>query len=102
VTFHLIVFGWILFRSPSLSLAGTFLSRLASPGSATLWSAPVLVAIIVVIGLQLLPPGPLAAVQLRIERMRPVALGIGLALVIVLVGATVPSQGVPPFIYFRF
>jgi alginate O-acetyltransferase complex protein AlgI len=101
-TFHLVVFGWILFRSQSLSLVGTFLSRLASPGSATLWSAPVLVAIVGVIGLQLLPPEPLAAVQLRIERLRPVALGIGLALVIVLVGATVPSQGVPPFIYFRF
>ncbi len=101
-TFHLIVFGWILFRSQSLSLAGTFLSRLASPGSATLWSAPVLIAIVLVIGLQVAPVAPLAALQLRIERLRPVVLAVGLAIVIVLVGATVPSQGVPPFIYFRF
>ncbi len=101
-TFHLVVFGWILFRSQSLSLAGTFLSRLASPGSATLWSAPVLLAIVGVIGLQLAPVRPLAALQLRIERLRPVVLAVGLAIVIVLVGATVPSQGVPPFIYFRF
>ena len=49
-----------------------------------------------------LPPQPLAALMHRIEAMRPVALGVGLALVIVIVGATVPSQGVPPFIYFRF
>ena len=54
------------------------------------------------IGLQLAPARPLAALQLRIERLRPVVLAVGLAIVIVLVGATVPSQGVPPFIYFRF
>jgi hypothetical protein len=29
-------------------------------------------------------------------------LGAALALVVIVVGATVPSQGVPPFIYFRF
>jgi hypothetical protein len=31
-----------------------------------------------------------------------VVLGVGLAVVIAFAGATVPSQGVPPFIYFRF
>ena len=30
------------------------------------------------------------------------ALGLGLAIVVAIVGATVPSQGVPPFIYFQF
>jgi hypothetical protein len=40
--------------------------------------------------------------QLRIERMRPLALAAGVAVIILLVGATVPSQGVPPFIYFQF
>jgi alginate O-acetyltransferase complex protein AlgI len=30
------------------------------------------------------------------------ALGFGLAAVVAVVGATVPSQGVPPFIYFQF
>ncbi len=34
VTFHLIVFGWILFRSETIHLAGVFLSRLA-----TVWSS---------------------------------------------------------------
>src|SRR5439155_10020960 len=32
VTFHLVVFGWILFRSESVDLAGTFLSRLPVTG----------------------------------------------------------------------
>jgi len=102
VTFHLIVFSWILFRSQSLSGVGTFLSRLLAPGPATLWSASVLAAIIVVIGLQLLPPRPLERLQVRIERVRPILLGAGLAVVIAFAAATVPSQGVPPFIYFRF
>ena len=56
----------------------------------------------VVIGVQLLPPRPLERLQLRIERLRPVVLAVGLAAVILIVGATVPSQGVPPFIYFQF
>ena len=102
VTFHLIVFGWILFRSPSLALTGAFLSRLVTPGAATLWTAPVLCAIAVVIGLQLVPERPLEALQIRLERLRPAVLGVGLAVAIAFVGATVPSQGVPPFIYFRF
>jgi D-alanyl-lipoteichoic acid acyltransferase DltB (MBOAT superfamily) len=102
LTFHLIVFGWILFRSQSLALTGTFLSRLAHPGALTLASATVVGAIVIVIGLQLLPSRGLEVVQLRFERMRPLALAGILTLVILFVGATVPSQGVPPFIYFRF
>jgi alginate O-acetyltransferase complex protein AlgI len=102
VTFHLIVFGWILFRSESLHLAGVFLSRLITIGAPTLWTAPVVGAIIVVIGLQLLPEKPLERFQVRIERLRPVVLAVGLAIVILFSAATVPSQGVPPFIYFRF
>ena len=59
--------------------------------------------IALVIGMQLLPPRPLERLQLRIERLRPGACSrSALAVVILVVGATVPSQGVPPFIYFQF
>ncbi len=102
VTFHLIVFGWILFRSESLHLAGVYLSRLFTIGAPTLWTAPVVGAILLVIGLQLVPERPLERFQVRIERLRPALLAVGLAIVIVFSAATVPSQGVPPFIYFRF
>jgi D-alanyl-lipoteichoic acid acyltransferase DltB (MBOAT superfamily) len=102
VTFHLIVFGWILFRAQGLGLVGDFLSRLVTPGPATLWTAPVVVAIAIVIGLQLLPPKPIEGLRLRIERINPATLGVALAVLILFVAATVPSQGVPPFIYFRF
>ena len=58
--------------------------------------------IAVVIGMQLLPPRRIEHLQLSIERLRPVVLAVALAIVILVVGATVPSQGVPPFIYFQF
>jgi alginate O-acetyltransferase complex protein AlgI len=102
ITFHLVVFGWILFRSQSLSQAGSFISQLFSPGPATLWTAPVLAGVAVVIGLQLLPSKGVENFQIRLERLRPVVIATGLAILILYVGATVPSQGVAPFIYFRF
>jgi hypothetical protein len=52
--------------------------------------------------MQLLPQRPLERIQLRIETLRPAVLAAGLAVIILIVGATVPSQGVPPFIYFQF
>jgi alginate O-acetyltransferase complex protein AlgI len=102
ITFHLVVFGWILFRSQSLELAGSFISRMFVSGSATLWSVPVVLAIAVVIGLQLLPSKRVEGFQVSIERVRPVILGLGLAIVVAFAGATVSSHGVAPFIYFRF
>src|SRR4051812_36489120 len=102
VTFNLIVFGWILFRSQSLSLVGDYLDAMTRSGPATLYSVPVVGAIALVIGLQLLPERPMEGIELRIGRLQPLLLGAALALVIIVVGATVPSQGVPPFIYFRF
>jgi hypothetical protein len=102
VTFHLVVFGWILFRSQSVALVGTFLGRLFMPGPATLWSAPVVLAIVVVIGLQLLPVEGVERLQVRLERVRPVVLALGFTVLVLFAGATVSGQGVAPFIYFRF
>jgi alginate O-acetyltransferase complex protein AlgI len=101
-TFALVCFGWILFRSPDLDVFSAFLGRFADWGPAALWSAPEVLMIVVVIGMQLLPPRPLERVQLRIEMLRPAVLAVALAVIILVVGATVPSQGVPPFIYFQF
>ncbi len=102
MTFHLVVLGWILFRSSSLHTFGEYMSRLFEPGPATLFTVPVALMVIAVIGLQLVPERTVERVQVRIERSNPVLLGAGLAVVIALVAATVSSQGVAPFIYFRF
>ena len=54
------------------------------------------------IGLQLLPDRATEDWQARLGRLSPAILGAALAVLILFVAATVPSQGVPPFIYFRF
>jgi alginate O-acetyltransferase complex protein AlgI len=102
VTFNLVCFGWILFRSQDLSIFWDYVSRLVVAGPATLWTWPVIAAVVIVVGLQLLPVRWVENWQLRIEQANPLVLASGLAMTILVVGATVPSQGVPPFIYFRF
>jgi alginate O-acetyltransferase complex protein AlgI len=102
ITFHLVVLGWILFRSPSLGIAEDILGQLGDFGAATLWTWPVVLAVAVVVGLQLVPRRPIEVVRLRLESLGPAPLGLALAAVVILVAATVPSQGVPPFIYFQF
>jgi D-alanyl-lipoteichoic acid acyltransferase DltB (MBOAT superfamily) len=102
VTFHVVVLAWVLFRAPSLDLAGAFVSRFTVPGPATLWTVPAVLAVVAVIALQLLPAGWLERVQVRIERLRPAVLAPALAALVLVVGATVSGQGVAPFIYFRF
>ncbi len=102
VTFHAIVLAWIVFRSQSLSELGDFLSRFAQAGSFTLLTVPVALAIALTIGLQLLPVGLPQRIMAWLEGLRPLALGTGLAVLIVVAAATISSQGVAPFIYFSF
>jgi alginate O-acetyltransferase complex protein AlgI len=102
IVFHVVVLGWILFRTESFDLAATFVSRLADPGPATLFTPAVVAAVVAVIGFQLLPPDPIERLRIRMAGLPAPALGLALACVVAVVGATVPSQGVPPFIYFQF
>ena len=102
VVFNVVCLAWIPFRAPDLTLAGSFVSRFADWGPATLWTAPIVIVTFLVIGLQLLPARPMDALRVRFEQLHPVARGASMACVILLVAATVSSQGVPPFIYFSF
>jgi alginate O-acetyltransferase complex protein AlgI len=102
IVFNVVVFGWILFRSESLDLAVTFVGQLFDPGPATLWAPVTVAAVAVVIGFQLLPPDPMERLRVRAAGLPAPALGLALAFVVAVVGATVPSGGVPPFIYFQF
>ncbi|MGV1048759.1 MAG: MBOAT family O-acyltransferase [Solirubrobacterales bacterium] len=102
VTFNLVVFAWILFRSPDLDLFWAYVSGMFSSGPLTLLTVPAALALLAVLGLQLVPEGASQAVEVGVERLSPLLLAVVLAALILVVGATVPSQGVPPFIYFRF
>jgi D-alanyl-lipoteichoic acid acyltransferase DltB (MBOAT superfamily) len=102
IVFHGVVLAWVLFRSSSLDVAGTFIGRLAHPAAAQLWSPLVLALVIGVLAVQLAPERPLARLRIRFESLQPAMLGAALAVTVLVVAATVSSQGVPPFIYFRF
>jgi hypothetical protein len=102
VTFNLIQAGWFLFRSQSLSVTWQLLKRLGSWQAPTLLSFPVVLAILVTVVPQLLPAAPMARLQAALGKLSPYVLAPALAILILFVAATVPSQGVPPFIYFRF
>ena len=96
------VFAWIVFRAVDLSAAGELFAQLTDWGAASVitWTSAALV--VGTIGFQLLPERETGELRLRVERLHPAAMGAALALVIMFVAATVPTQGVPPFIYFAF
>ena len=102
MTFTVVVLAWIPFRAPDLSLALAFFERLFVWGPATLVTFPVVFVVLLVIGLQLVPARPMDELRVRFENLSAPALGASMAIVTVLVTATISSQGVPPFIYFQF
>jgi len=102
LTFHVVVLAWVFFRAGDMATATTFLGQLTVGGEATLVTLHVVAIVVAVIAVQLLPQEPLARLRLRVESLRPLPLGAGLAALVLLVAATVPAQGVPPFIYFQF
>lgn len=92
----------IPFRSPDADIGITLFTHLFSPGVATLW-API--PVLLIFGLIIshsLPRKPLLALRARFAALPVPALSAGVAASTLLVVATIPSQGVPPFIYFQF
>ena len=102
IVLNLVVLAWIPFRAPDLNVASTFFARLFHPGELTLLSPGVVISLLLVFGLQLIPERPVEVLRARFESLNPAVLGLGLATCVAVVGATVPGQAVPPFIYFQF
>jgi D-alanyl-lipoteichoic acid acyltransferase DltB (MBOAT superfamily) len=102
VVFHVVTLAWVFFRAPNFGTAGAVFGQLFSGGTATLFDPVVVIAIVLAIGMQLLPERPIVALRHRIEALNPVALAGGLAVTIIVVGSTIPGGAVPPFIYFQF
>jgi D-alanyl-lipoteichoic acid acyltransferase DltB (MBOAT superfamily) len=100
--FNVVTLAWVFFRAPNFSTAGAVFSQIFSGGSATLFDPIVVIAIVLSIGLQLLPEQPIVALRHRVEAWNPPALAAGLVVTIIVVGSTVPGGSVPPFIYFQF
>ena len=103
VTFHVVCLGWVFFRSPDFDIAKTLLTRLL-----TRWGDPsplvtgsVLVAIATGLLMQYTPGRAIERMQVVFSRLSPAAMGVALALGLLVIDALGP-QGVAPFIYFSF
>jgi alginate O-acetyltransferase complex protein AlgI len=100
--FHFVTLGWILFRSTSLSEAGTYLGRLVTAfGSTGIVTPMVVIAIVVAVGAQFIPPRVGLTLEWRASRLPPLVQALGFALVLLICNVLGP-QGVAPFIYFQF
>jgi D-alanyl-lipoteichoic acid acyltransferase DltB (MBOAT superfamily) len=102
-TFTLVCIGWTLFRADSVATALALLARtvtawrLPSP----LVTTPVLLAISAGLVTQFLPHRSAERLKAALSRLRPVPLGITVAVVLFLI-TTLGPRGVAPFIYFQF
>jgi D-alanyl-lipoteichoic acid acyltransferase DltB (MBOAT superfamily) len=101
VTFHLVCLGWVFFRADSIDAAFELLGRLAAPGTVTLVTPFVLVAIAGMLLVQQVPSAPVLRLRIGFSRLAPVLQGVALALVLFAI-TTLGPEGVAPFIYFRF
>lgn len=100
LTFHFVCVGWVLFRAPSLSVAGELFAALVrgAPGAGAPW-LPVVVAI--GLGLSFVRGEAFTRARLGFARLPLVAQGAAFATVLVALDALGP-RGIAPFIYFQF
>jgi alginate O-acetyltransferase complex protein AlgI len=105
VTFNLVCFAWVFFRSESLENAFAMLGRLLDPGywfdASPLVTVGVLVAIAVGLAEQYIPRRAWSRAMARFSYLAPALQGVVLGLALMLTNTMGPS-GVAPFIYFRF
>jgi alginate O-acetyltransferase complex protein AlgI len=102
-TFTLVCIAWTLFRADSVATALALLGRtLTAWGEPSpLVTAPVLLAIGVGLATQFLPHRPADRLKAALSRLRPVPLGVTIAVVLFVI-TTLGPRGVAPFIYFQF
>ena len=103
ITFHIVTFAWVFFRSPDFGSAMTIFGRLFSWGGASPLVTPtVLLAIFAGLAVQFVPVGFWPAVQVRFAALTLAWQAVLYGTLLVVCFAIVGTQGVAPFIYFRF
>jgi len=98
----LVCVAWVFFRADSLDTVGEMAQRVLYGGGSTVLTPALVAAIAGGLALQFVPEPPVVQARLLFARIGAVPQGIVLASVLVITGALVGSQGVPPFIYYQF
>jgi alginate O-acetyltransferase complex protein AlgI len=102
LTFTFVTLAWVVFRSPTFAVAAQLLGRLGDLGPAPLVTVPVVAAIVAGLSTQFIPARFWGAIEIRVSQLPWWAQALLFAVVLVLIDAIVPEQGVAPFLYFRF
>ena len=102
-TFTLVCIGWALFRADSVATALALLARTVTAWGlpSPLVTTPVLLAISAGLVTQFVPHRPAERLKAALSQLRPVPLGVTVAVVLFLI-TTLGPRGVAPFIYFQF
>jgi D-alanyl-lipoteichoic acid acyltransferase DltB (MBOAT superfamily) len=105
ITFNLVCFAWVFFRSESLSNAFDLLGRIIDPSHwlepAPLITVGVLLAIAAGLVEQYVPRATWGRAMARFSYLAPAVQGVVLGAALLVTNTMGPS-GVAPFIYFRF
>jgi alginate O-acetyltransferase complex protein AlgI len=102
VTFHIVVFTFVLFRSENMDLFLEFLVGLSRLDTSAVLATPFLAALIVgSLGLHFLPPGLPAHAAALMDRLSWPLLGLLSGGILALIGFVAPDA-ITPFIYFQF
>ena len=102
VTFNVVCFAWVFFRSPDLSTAFAMLGQLNDWGPAPLVTWAVVAAIVAGMSTQFLPSWVWLVLQQWVSRRPILVQGVLYGIFIVVINTVVGEQGVAPFLYFRF
>ena len=102
LVFHVVVIGWIFFRSTSVTGAlEYFWSLISNWGVGTLVTPTVLLAIFVGMIGQFIPRRIGDALEYRASQLPPIVMAVGIGVFLLVINLLGP-QGVAPFIYFDF
>jgi D-alanyl-lipoteichoic acid acyltransferase DltB (MBOAT superfamily) len=99
--FHAVCFGWVFFRSSTISLAGMMLKRLGSRGAVTLAAWPAVAMMVLGLFGQYVPRLWRRGVEATMSRLPMLWSGTALAFGVFFIEMLGPT-GVAPFIYFQF
>ena len=101
-TFHIVLFGWIFFRAPTLGEAGTYLAGLFTTDWRNTLVTPLSLGLVALgIGINFVPSRWLPHLAERLRHWPAWRLGLVFGAVILLIDTMRPA-GVAPFIYYRF
>ncbi len=102
LTFQLVCLAWVIFRANSLGTVGELAHQVVAGGGRTTLTAVVVLGVVAGLATQLLPATPGLQARRMFANLGPIAQGVALAGVLVVISAVIGGQGVAPFIYYRF